>query len=67
MDEMNEKFYEFKEKRKGSKIPLKKEGFLRKSYILSKVKKIINKKGTQFLGSLGLSGQVFHTICTRLV
>ena len=26
-----------------------------------------NSKGTEFLGSLGLSGQVFHTICTRLV
>ena len=24
-------------------------------------------KGTEFLGCLGLYGQVFHTICTRLV
>ena len=40
MDEMNEKFYEFKEKRKGSKIPLKREFFWENHIInLSKVKK----------------------------
>ena len=28
---------------------------------------ILEAKGTEFLGSLGLYGQVFHTTCTRLV
>ena len=43
MDEMNEKFYEFKEKRKGSKIPVKKEVFFEKIIHSLKSKKIINK------------------------
>ena len=40
---MNEKFYEFKEKRKGSKIPLKRE-FFGENHNLTKVKKKITSK-----------------------